>query len=127
MVTGSCLCRAVTFEVSGELGPSVSCHCGQCRKSSGHYWSATEVASVNLNITRNHGLKWYQSSDHVRRGFCTECGSSLFWEVEGEDITSVGSGVLDAPTGIRESKHIFVKYKGDYYDIGGDLPQAEKN
>ncbi len=41
--TGSCLCGAVTYEVRGDLRPSVACHCSQCRKTSGHYWSATQV------------------------------------------------------------------------------------
>ena len=127
MIARSCLCGAVTFELSGDLRPSIACHCGQCRKSSGHYGSSTQVPTENLTLTRNHGLKWYQSSDHARRGFCTECGSSLFWEMAGESATSVASGSLDGPTGIRQSKHIFVEDKGDYYDISDGLPQIERD
>jgi hypothetical protein len=43
MHTGSCLCGAVKFTVEGELAGPDACHCGQCRKTSGHYWASTEV------------------------------------------------------------------------------------
>lgn len=126
MRKGSCLCGAVQFELLGDLRPSVACHCTQCRKTSGHYWSATQVADENLRITRDEGLAWYRSSDTARRGFCARCGSSLFWQLDGEGATSVGTGTLDGPTGIRQDRHIFVADKGDYYDIADGLPQTDQ-
>lgn len=125
MKTGSCLCGAVVFEITGELRASVACHCTQCRKTSGHYWSATQVPTAQLSITKDEGLKWYQSSQTARRGFCQHCGSSLFWQMDGEGATSIGTGTLDGATGVQTSKHIFVKDKGDYYEIKDDLPQLE--
>ncbi|MBR9863308.1 MAG: GFA family protein [Rhodobacteraceae bacterium] len=126
MKTGSCLCGAVTFEVSGDLRPSVACHCTQCRKTSGHYWSATQVPSDKLTLTRADGLTWYQSSPAARRGFCSVCGSSLFWELDGEGATSIGTGTLDGETGLRTEKHIFVANKGDYYEIADGLPRKDQ-
>lgn len=35
MISGSCLCGEVTFEVSGELAPIQICHCTQYRKAQG--------------------------------------------------------------------------------------------
>ncbi|MBE9475968.1 MAG: GFA family protein [Proteobacteria bacterium] len=114
---GSCQCGAVTYELDGPLRPSVACHCTQCRKTSGHYWSATQVPNDRFRITKDDGLKWFRSSDVARRGFCTGCGASLFWQHDGEDATSVGSGTLDGITGIETAKHIYVADKGDYYEI----------
>lgn len=125
MKTGSCLCGAVVFEITGALRASVACHCTQCRKTSGHYWSATQVPTAQLSITKDEGLKWYQSSQTARRGFCQHCGSSLFWQMDGEGATSIGTGTLDGATGVQTSKHIFVKDKGDYYEIKDGLPQLE--
>lgn len=127
MITGSCLCGAVTFELSGELRPPVSCHCAQCRKTSGHHWSATQVPDDQLNITKDTGLKWFRSSDWAQRGFCDQCGSSLFWRMDGEGTTSIGAGTLDGPTGLRMQKHIYVADKGDYYDLTDGLPQLDKH
>lgn len=123
---GSCLCGAVRYEISGPLRPSVACHCTQCRKTSGHYWSATQVDAADLTITHDEGLTWFQSSTHAKRGFCQRCGSSLFWQMDGEDRVSIGSGTLDGPTGLHTAKHIFAKDKGDYYDITGDTPVLDR-
>jgi hypothetical protein len=118
--TGSCLCSAETFEVHGTLRPSIACHCTQ---NNGYYWSATQVPNDCLKITRDTGLKWFRSSPTAQRGFCAECGSSLFWKLDGEASTSVGSGTLDGATGLQNAKHIFVADKGDYYRLDDSLPQ----
>jgi hypothetical protein len=39
MVRGQCLCGAVTFEVSAELGMVTHCHCSMCRKFHGSAFS----------------------------------------------------------------------------------------
>ena len=57
------------------------------------------------------------------RGFCRNCGSFLFWQHNDEETISISMGVLDAPTGLKLARHIFVADKGDYYDITDDLPQ----
>jgi hypothetical protein len=126
MQTGSCLCGAVAFEIHGPMRPVLACHCTQCRKTSGHYWAATEVATPDLKIIRDDGLKWYRSSASARRGFCAHCGASLFWEREGEGQISIGAGTLNGATGLTMQKHIFVADKGDYYDIGDQLPQEDQ-
>jgi hypothetical protein len=126
MKTGSCECGAVAFEVHGKMRPPIACHCTQCRKTSGHFWSATQVPTENLKLIKESGLTWFRSSDWARRGFCNECGASLFWEMDGEGTTSIGMGTLDGDTGLKTEKHICVATKGDYYDIADSLPQLEK-
>jgi hypothetical protein len=71
-------------------------------------------------------LKWFRSSDVAQRGFCTGCGASLFWQHDGEDATSVGTGTLDGATGITTAKHIFVADKGDYYEIEDGPEQRDQ-
>ena len=68
-------------------------------------------------------MKWHQSSAKVRRGFCSECGSFLFWDPLGHDFIAVAMGAFDPPTGTRLHVHIFAAEKGDYYDIADGLPQ----
>lgn len=114
---GSCYCGAVEYELSGKLRDSLACHCIQCRKTSGHYYSATQVSLENFRLIKEDGLTWFQSSDSAKRGFCNRCGSSLFWVPTDGDVISVGSGTLDSPTGITTSGHIYSEDKGDYYDI----------
>ena len=127
MVKGSCLCGGVTFELTGTLRNSVACHCVQCRKTSGHYVSATQVGPEQLVLTKDDTLQWYRSSAPAIRGFCNHCGSSLFWRHDNDNgATSVMSGTLDGTTDIQTEKHIFVADKGDYYDIADGLPQHDQ-
>ena len=123
MATGSCLCGAVAFEVADPLPDPDACHCTQCRRQSGHYWVSTDVPRAALTVSGAQNVRWYRSSERVRRGFCATCGSALFWDPIGKDKIAVGMGAFETPTGTRMGKHIFVADKGDYYDIADGLPQ----
>lgn len=123
MPSGSCLCGAIRFDVADALRPPDACHCTQCRKQSGHYWVSTDVLRSALTIHGEDRLRWYQSSDKVRRGFCSDCGSALFWDPIGRDRIAIAMGAFDAPTGTLLHLHIFVADKGDYYEITDGLPQ----
>ncbi len=123
MLKGSCLCRGVRIAVASapELPPE-ACHCGMCRKQSGHYLAAVNVLKADLTVDGEDRVAWYQSSDKVRRGFCSTCGSTLFWApvMDGYRHVAVALGCFDGPTAMRISKHTFVADKGDYYDIPDD-------
>lgn len=123
MPAGSCLCGAVQFQIIGPMRPVLACHCQQCRKQTGHYFAATSVPNAAIEMTQDTGLAWFRASDMAQRGFCKLCGSTLFWKPDDGDHTSVGAGTLDAPTGLKMTRHVFVADKGDYYDIADDLPR----
>ena len=71
-------------------------------------------------------VSWFQSSERIRRGFCSLCGSVLFWDPPHKDWTSIALGAFDTPTGAHLEMHIFVSEKGDYYEIADGLPQNER-
>jgi len=126
MHKGSCLCGAVSFEVTGTLHPPDACHCSQCRKQSGHFWASTDVPRAALTIHGADHLTWFRSSEQVRRGFCSTCGSSLFWDAIKKDTIAIAMGAFDRPTDTRLAIHIYVADKGDYYDIADGLPQNQQ-
>ncbi|MCO6383498.1 GFA family protein [Oceanicola sp. 502str15] len=123
-LTGGCLCGAVTYASEGPWRPVIACHCSQCRKASGHYVSATSVPREGLEITGE--VRWFQSSEEARRGFCPNCGSQLFWDGAGAN-TSIMAGTLEGPTGLATKGHIFCADKGDYYEIPEGSRQVEGN
>lgn len=123
MHEGSCLCGAVSFEIADTLKPPDACHCSQCRKQSGHFWASTNVSRDALTIHGADHLTWFRSSKAVRRGFCSTCGSALFWDPTEHDVIAVAMGALDAPTDTKLTAHIYVADKGDYYDIADGLAQ----
>jgi len=115
--TGSCLCGEVAYEITGPMRDVVACHCIQCRKTTGHFMAATNVAHENFKLTNETGLKWYRASDFANRGFCNKCGATLFWQRDGDSNISITAGTLDGDTGLKIDKHIFCDFAGDYYDI----------
>ncbi len=119
MKTGSSLCGAVKYEVTGPLRPVLACHCIQCRKQTGNYLTATSAKVSDFAFTARRGLKWYRSSPRAERGFCKECGSVLFWKGDGADEISISAGSIDGPTGLELDGHIYCAFKGDYYEISG--------
>ena len=121
MIKGSCLCGQVQYQVNGPLRPVVNCHCVQCRKTSGHFVAATSAARDHVTMTGD--VSWYHASQTARRGFCGTCGSSLFWDGPGANI-SIHAGTLDDATGLQSAGHIFCDDKGDYYDLADDLPKV---
>lgn len=126
MHKGSCLCGAVTFEVAGDLPPADACHCHLCRKWTGHFSVGTDVPRAALTIHGSEKVTWFRSSEKVRRGFCSECGSSLFFDPIDQDRhkwIGVSMGAFDLPTDTKIKFHIYVADKGDYYDIADGLPQ----
>ncbi|PTX54260.1 hypothetical protein C8N43_3073 [Litoreibacter ponti] len=121
MPNGSCVCGAITYEVRGPLRPVIACHCQQCRKTSGHHVAATSARREDVTITGTP--TWYASSPAARRGFCGTCGSQLFWDGPGVNL-SIFAGTLDDASGLALAGHIFCADKGDYYEIADGTPQA---
>ena len=131
-LTGACLCGAVAFEFAADKKDVIACHCGQCRRWSGNYWTSINAPFESLEITKGEkNLRWFRSSNFARRGFCKECGSALFWHGDKLDTDkhriAIAAGAISAPTGLHVGEHIFVADKGDYYEIADGLPQKDKD
>ena len=126
MHTGSCLCGAVKFEVDGVLPPPDACHCSKCRKHSGHFFASTDVPRRALTVHGAEHVSWYRSSAKVRRGFCSTCGSALFWDPIEKEWIGIAMGAFEQPTRTRLAVHIFVADQGDYYDIADGVPQHQQ-
>lgn len=123
-MTGQCLCGAVTFSAA-KLGRDVeACHCTACRRSSGGGPFLGVAASGDA--VRFHGVEHigiYRSSDWAERGFCTICGSNLFFRMAGEAATgnlSLCHGLFDAADGFGLTTEMFIDQKPDCYALAGD-------
>jgi hypothetical protein len=96
-----------------------------CRKITGHYEAGVDVDKSALKILDEANLTWYQSSKKARRGFCKTCGSVLFFEPTKGDWIGVSIGAFDGPTNTKLTKHIFVGFKADYYEINDGAEQFD--
>jgi len=127
MSSGGCLCGAVRYRVNGALRDVLICHCEECRRWHGHVSACTAARREDLVLLEQRGLRWIDSprSDaHARRGFCAECGSSLFWDPPGRATISIAAGTLDGEMGLHVAAHWYVSQAGDYYELPPDgLPR----
>ena len=128
--SGRCLCGAVRYEVRGPLRDVLLCHCVECRRWSGHVFAATAAQREHLVLLQQSELRWIaspESESDARRGFCGQCGSSLFWDAPARDTVSIAAGTLDGPTGLRVLGHVYVTQAGDYYELPADgLPRSDR-
>ncbi|MBB4238377.1 GFA family protein [Rhizobium esperanzae] len=99
--TGGCQCGAVRYRARGELGYPHICHCRMCQKAAGNYFLPLAVAKrQDFELTRAEP-KWFRSSDLVRRGFCGDCGTPLFYDIPETDFINIALGSLDEPEVVK--------------------------
>ncbi len=120
---GRCLCGAVSYEVRGPLRPILICHCADCRRWHGYACATTAAYDKDVVISDSGLLTWYKKPSREKlpsRGFCAQCGSSLFWKAPERDTISIAAGTLEPPSGLRVVARIFTADASDYEVIGDD-------
>lgn len=113
--SGSCLCGAVKYEVSGEFENFFLCHCSRCRKGTG----SAHAANLFIN---NATLTWLSGEDQIRafrvpdarhtRAFCAQCGSAV--PQAGRQRVIVPAGTLDSELDATPTAHIFTSDKAGW-------------
>ncbi len=105
-VSGQCLCGAVKFtaDVTGEIN---ACHCGQCQRWSGGgpYFAA---GASDIEMTGEDRVGTYHASAWGERAFCSTCGTTLYWAMQGRAPQNVAAGTLDDQSGLAVTSEIFV-------------------
>jgi hypothetical protein len=128
MLTGTCLCRGVRYEITGALGPVALCHCSMCRKASGSaFASNASVAADDFHLRAGADLvQAYESSPGKCRHFCRVCGSAL-WATDPRMAgwVRIRLGSLDDDPGARPALHYAVESKAPWFEITDDLPRVE--
>jgi len=84
-VTGSCLCQAVKYTVSGSPRGTVLCHCSNCQKTTGSAFANNlRVLKSKLTILSGEDkIKCHKDSNtksgiELSRYFCGDCGSPVY-------------------------------------------------
>lgn len=115
---GRCLCGSVSFTAT-IVKPSVSvCHCDMCRRWTSSPFMAVKCSSVAFEGVENVGR--IRSSDWAERGFCTACGSSLFYHLMASPDYQMAAGLFEDPGDFRLSLQLFIDEKPAFYDFAND-------
>ena len=114
---GSCLCQGIRYEIKGDIGDIIQCHCQRCRKSNGTAFATNApINSADFKITQG-----------VYRWFCSECGSPLISSRDAQpELYRLRIGTLDTPLDQKPTMHIFAASKAEWECIHDDLPQYDE-
>ena len=128
MLTGSCLCGDIAFEVHGDINRMVHCHCSMCRKLHGS-------AFATFGVADGGAVRWckgkdkvvrYRSSDQGGRSFCSRCGSAVPSPSSSGPVSYVPLGNLAEDPGAMEGLHFFAGSKAPWHTIVDDQKQHEE-
>src|SRR4051812_33003611 len=123
MTTGGCLCGAVRYEAEGEPYHVVHCHCIDCRKSTGApfvTWASFERKNFRFATGLATEIRW----EGRIRGFCSKCGTGLFFLKEptaNEIDVTVGS--FDRQEKIIPADHVWVEDRLPWIELVDNLPR----
>lgn len=124
--TGSCLCGAVRFEVTLPTKWCAHCHCSLCRRAHGAAfvtWFGVERENFSF-LEGESTLEWHRSTEEARRGFCSKCGSTMFFESErwpGE--VHIALVHMDEPIDREPRAHVFFDDHVSWFEFGDQLPR----
>lgn len=120
-IRGHCVCGAVEIVIK-EYGNFVySCHCDTCRRmNSGPVLSVDPGPKENVVFARGEGEITVYHDEEVERGFCSVCGSALFWYDRADNHYCMNAELFDDI--IRSASfqlELFYDMKPKYYAFAG--------
>ena len=118
---GGCLCGTIRYRARGMPVLAEYCHCRMCQKAAGAAfgnWMDYAADKVEWLEGQPHE---YQSSAHVFRGFCRDCGSSLtFRNDERPELLTLALNSLDDPDGVSPTQHIYTDSQVAWLELSDD-------
>jgi hypothetical protein len=115
---GQCMCGAVKFSATAEKPSVTACHCDMCRRWSAGPFMALTCKSVTFESQENIGN--IHSSDWAERGFCTKCGSNLFYHIVESSDYQIAAGLFDDQSMLRMSLQVFTDRKPEFYAFANE-------
>ena len=118
-VNGKCLCGSVELEVDLATSEVGACHCSMCRKWSGGPMMVVDCGE-SVKLSSEDFISRYPSSEWAERGFCSKCGTHLFYFLKLNNQYHIPAGLLDIEDNYHFSHQIFVDEKPAYYNFSNE-------
>jgi hypothetical protein len=124
LLSGSCLCGAVRYQVPDEFRYSLICHCSQCRRATGSAFKPfAGIEREKLQLISGQDATMRHGGSSTYDLHCARCGSLLYSDIGSSAYVHVTLGTLVDSPSIRPSAHIFVGSRAPWEQITDDLPQ----
>ena len=125
---GGCLCGKIRYQIEGDPFASDYYHCRICQRQTGapvSAWMDFKKEQIKLLDVK---VKEFESSKTVRRGFCSNCGSTLsFRDIMQPDYLTLSITSLDDPNTFSPKYHIYVDSAVKWHSIIDEYPKFQKN
>jgi hypothetical protein len=118
---GGCLCGAIRDEAKVTTSENWYCHCRMCQKATVSVVSTSAIVPKSRLQIIKGDPKFYRSSQYTDRGFCSDCGSPMFFRPTNEDWISILSGTLDDPELAPPEGHYGVESWISWLKVEDDL------
>ncbi|WP_245306223.1 GFA family protein [Roseovarius aestuariivivens] len=116
-IEGQCLCGAVKVSAKTEEPKLSACHCDMCRRhTSGMFIS---VDTVSDSVTVDGPATSFRSSEWAERGFCTICGSTLWYGTVADNVRHLAAGLFPDAAGGEIKIEFFADMCPKGYQLAG--------
>lgn len=123
--TASCLCGSVKI-TAREINPKFSvCHCESCRTWGGAPFFAVQCGT-KVEIEGEEKIKIYESSSWASRGFCSDCGTHLFYKLKKTGDYNMPVGIFQNLTGLEMDTQYFSDQRPAYYCFSNDTKEMTR-
>lgn len=118
--TGKCMCGAVSFEIKDVQTDFGACHCTMCQRWAGSALLAFTVPADTITFAGNENVATHSSSEWAERGWCSKCGSGIWYKVKSDGTYHMPIGLLDDTSGMEMKTEIFVEERSNAFNFAGD-------
>lgn len=127
---GQCLCGAVRFAITPPSLFCVHCHCRFCRVAHGAAfvtWVGAHEDRFDL-VAGDELLRWYQSSPQSRRGFCSACGTTLYYtSTLSPGEVHVARALIPGEIDRTPQAHVFYDHRPPWLDCADELSKIDSS
>lgn len=116
-ISGGCQCGAVRYHATQMHDNSHLCHCRMCQKAVGGIFAALVAAPDDALVWTRGQPSVFKSSAHVERGFCSQCGTPLFFHDTTSGRTNLTIGSLDNPADFPPGGNTCTENMVPWFDI----------
>lgn len=127
---GQCLCGAVRFAITPPTLFCVHCHCRYCRGAHGAplvTWAGASEDRFAYTAGKDI-VRWYQSSPQSRRGFCSVCGSTMFYvSTLSPGEIHVARALIPGDIDRAPQAHVFFDHRLPWFECSDELPKVDSS
>lgn len=118
-MSGRCLCGAITVEAASAPLSVGACHCKMCRRWGGGPGMELHCGP-DVRYSDPAKISVFASSEWAERGFCSQCGSHLFYRLKESGDYLVPVGLFDDDDALRFETQVFIEERPGYYEFANE-------